>query len=152
MGWHGRCVGRSEAGVGADYFVVDDAKAATTFVLQVVHARDAATKARAAALHGSSRHRHQAEISRGRQIPARRTAPASEPHARFPIPIVALLVVGLALYGVARGFGGITFQWNCEEYAKKEAVEAYGQGYRAYDSYSFTGLVIGYCQPEYSDR
>lgn len=63
------------------------------------------------------------------------------------IAFVALCAV-MMLFGV----DGFTLQSGCKDYAIKKSREAVAQGYRPYDSYSFVGLGIGMCTPEYSNK
>lgn len=67
-------------------------------------------------------------------------------------PVWVWMILGvLFVISAITGVGGFTFQWRCDDYAKRKAAEVFLEGYDPYDTYTFVGLGVGFCEPGYSD-
>jgi hypothetical protein len=62
------------------------------------------------------------------------------------VPMWAAVLIAIAgVIAIVQGWGGLTFQWACDDYTRKKAAEAIQEGSQPHDSYSFVGLGVGFC-------
>lgn len=82
--------------------------------------------------------------------PAPAADPVSHGHPDRFFKVLGALIVLVALLCQFR-IGGMTWSWDCEDYAVEKSVENVLRGQRPYDSSQWVGFVVaGYCEPTYS--